>query len=118
MWTKLPHLSFIDGTTFVETFTRFGSIFDWVPLYSYKDQHNYEDMILMCVNPDNQHYKKLALSTIDNDGRRGWYTCPEKDTIESLLKEFSEKIKGLDDEMNNAPIQQMMLERNMVIYYG
>ena len=53
-----------------------------------------------------------------NDGRRGWYTCPEKDTIESLLKEFSEKIKGLDDEMNNAPIQQMMLERNMVIYYG
>jgi hypothetical protein len=102
-------------------YTRFGSIFDWVPVYSCKNEYTGEDFILMCVNPESVYYKKLGLSTTDKQNQRGFYTCPEKDTLEGLLKEFSDT-EGIDFYRfcgeKISRIQDMMIERNMNTYYG
>ena len=115
-------LTFVHGKEIdMGQYTRFGSIFDWVPVYSCENEYNGEDFILMCVNPESVYYKKLGLSTTDKQDQRGFYTCPEKDTLEGLLKEFSDT-EGIDFYRfcgeKISRIQDMMIERNMNTYYG
>jgi hypothetical protein len=115
-------LTFISGKEIdMGQYTGFGSIFDWVPVYSCKNEYTGEDFILMCVNPESLYYKKLALSTTDKEDQRGFYTCPEKDTLEGLLKEFN-CTEGIDFYRfcgeKISRIHDMMIVRNMCTYYG
>ena len=83
---------------FAEEKTHFGSIYDWIPIYKGLD-----GLILICANPDNSYFKRFCLCCRDDHERCGWYTCSEKETIESLL---------------NESIVSLMIDRNMPTYYG
>jgi hypothetical protein len=81
-------MRFSSGKRNSDNFIRFGSVFDWAPLYSGSGDDDKEDLILQCVNPKSKFFKRIALSCKDGQGLRGFYSCPEEDTLDSLIKEY------------------------------
>lgn len=75
-----------------ETFTQFGQLFDWIPLYKNSDpRFDWDEYscILMCGNPESSLYGRIALCTAD-DGAFIIRTYEPSMTLDHLLSKCAE----------------------------
>lgn len=102
---------------------KFGSLFDWVPIYMDCDTNT----IYYNINKDSEHYETFAISSIDDHGREGYFRIKESLTAEDLKKELEELYEiyrsEFCDQKNRGsffdmPIKTFMQKRNMGTNYG
>ena len=118
--------------------TDFNSMLDWFPIVSDTGYCS----ILMNLNIHDKNYKKLCLQSCDNHGRMGYYIIQnEKYDLNEVLKRLKEicdagvyeyidfekiegeykevvKTKKLCSYYDSSPIQILMTELKMQVYYG
>lgn len=97
---------------------QFGSMLDWLRIYEDEDWNS----ILLNGNKDSQFYGNVALSSIDDHGREGFFTIPM--TLDETLSKIKDLELGKDEELTgwdefyNAPIKKILVSFNCQIHYG
>lgn len=102
----------------------FGSMLDWLLVYNeYKEKYDIDndihDFIVKCCNPENKHFGKYALCSVDSHGRSGYYVTDL--SFEEIKKRIKENIniRGEDDYDNYwSPIKTLMCDLGFTTNYG
>ncbi len=101
----------------------FGSLIDWIPII--RDFEH--DFILINLNPESQYHGKLALCSVDDHRRCGFYTIWEETSIQNIIDEIqliliesnSKQIKSSGwDDFYELPIKTIMERIKMRMHYG
>jgi hypothetical protein len=102
----------------------FGSLLDWVPVI--EDILNYGEVTVMVnLNPDRPNFGQVALSTLDDHGRIGFFAL-YNETLDSLLDKMNSMTPptGEDEEMDDydkehwTPLSQLVKDLDLDFYYG
>lgn len=100
----------------------FGSLLDWIPLY--EDREN-SSIVLMNLNPKSINFQKIALCSVDDHSRMGWFISnSDLATIVELIKELQPKFEAkFKDERSwekhySVPIKKIMKREGFPIHYG
>jgi hypothetical protein len=114
-----------DRKNYLFSYTDFGSLLYWIPIISDTEQCH----VLMNLNPDDKNYGKLCLQSCDDHGRFGYYIFYDENmTLDMLLQKLKNITdRGVVDDIDNielcsehhsSPIQVMMQELKIPVYYG
>lgn len=108
-------------------YTDIGSMLYWIPII----QDTKDCRILINLNPDDKNYQKVCLQSCDDGDRIGYFILYDKkydlDYILKMIKEITDKGTYKDDEGNlkelcseeySSPIQILMMNLNIPVYYG
>jgi hypothetical protein len=58
----------------------FGSMLNWIPVI-----HEWEDRVLINLNPDHEHYKRICLQVCDSEGRMKYSTLEKKYNLPEIV---------------------------------
>lgn len=101
-------------------FYEFGSMLDWVPIL-FDDVGNH---IFYNYNKESKYKSRLAIMSMNNDGKCGYYILPSGVNINHILKRLEQlyndkEWQDLDEETKiyNYPIKRIMCSLNMPINY-
>ena len=106
-------------------YDNFGSIFDWVPIYTDDNAGETESYILYNINPNSKSYKQYVLSTSDDHGREGY--GPVLSDLIDIKEKLEEYLKKHDEEFGdensweaeyNRPVKRLMKSYNVMTHYG
>jgi hypothetical protein len=103
--------------------TEFGSLFDWIPIYS---EDETDALIRKNLNSRSNNFGKFCLSCVDDHGRQGYnVTNLSLDIIVSKLNNFITQFKSQFkttenswDKHYNSPLHTLMNELGFRLYYG
>lgn len=108
-------------------YSDFQSIYNWIPII----EDEYYCHILINLNEKDKNYKKICLQSCDDHGRCGFYILYKDghnlETILEMLKKITDKgtYKDSDEREeplcsyhHNSPIQVLMIELGLPVYYG
>lgn len=123
-----------DKSNYYFSYTGFGSMLYWFPIIV-----DAEDCrVLMNLNPEDKNYGKICLQSCDDYGRFGYFIADETYELHRILQrlkeicdkgtfEYEEGIGGehtvtithkLCSKHHSSPIQILMTELKMSVYYG
>lgn len=93
--------NFLKFTTLSIKNNEYGSLLDWIPIYSDVD-HSY---VTINVNRDSPYYGKAGVAIQDDHGRMGYFNMDT--TVSELLKNFQ-----------GENLTEFLNAKNFPIYYG
>jgi len=109
----------------------YGSMLDWVPiLKDTAEEGDYDGgTVYYNHNEESDNHGKLALSTVDDHGRMGYFSLDKDTTLASLLQTLTELQKQFDQEFADdkydswskyysRPINRYLESLGHPVYYG